>query len=278
MGSKTVLSGTFTDTSLPIIRNDALLSKGSLFLFDPSHSQGAFEGTASQTVVPNVAWREAAGLMPGETQASLAGAVFLNLAAGEILVERTPKKGVHIINSLVNQTADRNWNIWPSDKIRDYMVTNGATHKFYVSLWTKRTRKGLGPAGSVFHLFRNPVGTMFIAPDEGLNGNGRSNYRTVNTNGGVEPFVRFTNTDVNGVTGAPDLFQLGAGMLSSYSGNTYRNRQNSVILYRAYIEDLTVSGRTYAEVDALDYALYQAAFAEGGRYAGDTYTDPAMLP
>ena len=44
------------------------------------------------------------------------------------------------------------------------------------------------------------------------------------------------------------------------------------------IEDLTVSGRTYAEVDALDYALYQAAFAADGRYHGDTNTDPSTLP
>ena len=279
MGFKTVLTGaTFADSSLPIIRNDALLSKGSLFLFDPSHSMGGFNGTASQTVVPNIAWKEASALMPGETAETLSGKVFLNLAPGEIMVERTAKKGVHILNSLVNQTTDRNWNIWPSGKILNYMVQNGSAHKFYVSLWMKRTRKGLGPAGSVFHLFRNPVGSMFIAPDEGLNGNGRMNFRTVNTNGGVEPFVRFSNTDINGVTGSPDLLQLGAGMLSSYSGNTYRNKQNSVILYRAYIEDLTVSGRTYAEVDALDYALHQEAFAVGGRFYGDAYTDPSMLP
>lgn len=143
MGSKTVLSGTFTDTSLPVIRNDALLSKGSLFLFDPSHSMGMFEGSAAGTVVPNVAWKEAAAFMPGETQESLAGKVFLNLAAGEIMVERTPKKGVHIINSLVNQKADRNWHIQPSSKLAAYMVANGATHQFYVSSWLGRTRRGL---------------------------------------------------------------------------------------------------------------------------------------
>lgn len=277
MGSKTVLSGMFTDMSLPIIRNDALLSKGSLFLFDPSHSMGGFEGTASQTVVPNVAWKEASALIPGETADSLSGKVFHNLAAGEILVERTLKKGVHIINSLINQTADRNWHIQPSSKLAAYMVANGASHKFYVSLWLGRTRRGVGPAGSTFHLFNNP-GNMFIAPSDGLNGIGRLNYRATDDNGGAVPHQRFTNTDINGVTGAPSTFQLGAGMLSNYTGATYRNKQNSVILYRAYIEDLTVSGRTYAEVDALDYALYQAAFATGGRYFGDTYTDPVTLP
>jgi hypothetical protein len=43
-------------------------------------------------------------------------------------------------------------------------------------------------------------------------------------------------------------------------------------LYRLYIENLTVSGRTWAEVDAIDYALYQAAFGAGGRFADDTFT------
>ena len=277
-GFKTVLTGAaFSDTSLPVIRNDALLSKGSLFLFDPSHSKGAFAGTASGTVVPNIAWKEASALMPGETADSLSGKVLLNLAAGEIMVERTPKKGVHIINSLTKQTADRNWHIQPSSKVAAYMLANGATHKFYVSMWLGRTRRGVGPAGSSFHLFNNP-GNMFIAPSEGLNGIGRLNYRATDDNGGAVPHHRFTNTDINGVTGTPSTFQLGAGMLSSYTGATYQNKQNSIILYRAYIEDLTVSGRTYAEVDALDYALYQSAFAAGGRYADDTWTDPATLP
>lgn len=278
MGVKTVLTDTkFKDTTLPIIRNDGILSKGSLFLFDPSHSMGTFDGIAAGTTVPNVAWKEALGMLPDETISSLSGKVFHNLASGEIMVERTAKKGVHIVNSLVNQTADRNWHVQPSSKIAAYLAANGVTHKFYVSMWLQRTRRGVGPAGSTFHLFNNP-GNLFIAPSEGLNGIGRLNFRAVDTNDGAVPHNRFTNTDVNGITGTPNTFQLGAGMLSSYTGATYRNKQNSLIIYRAYIEDLTVSGRTYAEVDALDYALYQAAFAPGGKFADDTYTAPSTLP
>lgn len=277
MGFKTVLTGTtFTDKALPIVRNDGILTQGSLFLFDPSHSLGAFSGFAADTIVPNVAWKEAAALT-GETESALSGIILHNLAAGEIKVERTPKKGVHIINSLVNQTTDRNWHVKPSSRIASYMVANGVTHQFYISMWLERTRKGTGPAGSSFHLFNNP-GNMFIAPDEGLNGIGRLNYRAVNTNGGVAPHKRFSNTDTHGVTGNPTTFQLGSGALSSFTGATYRNKQNSIIIYRAYIEDLTVSGRTYAEVDALDYSLYQEAFAVGGKFFGDTWTDPATMP
>lgn len=34
----------------------------------------------------------------------------------------------------------------------------------------------------------------------------------------------------------------------------------------------------HGDVEAIDYALYQAAFAPGGKFYGDTYTDPATLP
>ncbi len=47
------------------------------------------------------------------------------------------------------------------------------------------------------------------------------------------------------------------------------------VFYSAYMENLTVSGRSWAEVHALRQAQKASAFAEGGRYYGDTWTDPA---
>jgi len=52
----------------------------------------------------------------------------------------------------------------------------------------------------------------------------------------------------------------------------------SWIFYRAYMEDLTVSGRTYAQVDAEDLALFTEQFAVGGRYHNDTFTNPTTIP
>lgn len=52
----------------------------------------------------------------------------------------------------------------------------------------------------------------------------------------------------------------------------------SAILYRVYMEDLDVSGRTAAQVDALDRAEYIKAFSAGGRYFGDTWSDPSTIP
>jgi hypothetical protein len=81
---------------------------------------------------------------------------------------------------------------------------------------------------------------------------------------------------VNGQTGSITTLRNTLAMwgaLNAYStamgGST---AAPSFILYRFYLEDLTVSGRSYAEVDAIDYALWQTDFGAGGRFAGDTFT------
>ncbi|MDQ0731137.1 hypothetical protein QFZ57_001931 [Arthrobacter sp. B1I2] len=38
-----------------------------------------------------------------------------------------------------------------------------------------------------------------------------------------------------------------------------------------------MSGRSYAQLEALDAALYAEAFGVGGRYYGDSFTDPAKI-
>lgn len=49
----------------------------------------------------------------------------------------------------------------------------------------------------------------------------------------------------------------------------------SYIFYSLYIEDCTVSGRTQTEIRAWRDAQFIADFAPGGRYANETWTDPA---
>lgn len=60
------------------------------------------------------------------------------------------------------------------------------------------------------------------------------------------------------------------------TGNAH-HRMPSMILYRFVLEDLTVTGRSFATADAIDAAQFAAAFGTGGRYNGDTYTDPATI-
>jgi len=51
----------------------------------------------------------------------------------------------------------------------------------------------------------------------------------------------------------------------------------SMIFYRFYCEDLSLSGRTREAVAALDDELFAEAFAVGGKFYGDTYTDPSTF-
>jgi hypothetical protein len=81
--------------------------------------------------------------------------------------------------------------------------------------------------------------------------------------------------------GSGDTVAAAAGSIifgNGGSGSALTNQCPSDIFYRGYCEDLTVSGRTYADVDALDKALWDAAFAAGGRFAGDTFTAPSTFP
>lgn len=55
------------------------------------------------------------------------------------------------------------------------------------------------------------------------------------------------------------------------------NSSPSYVLYRVYIEDLSLSGRTYEQVKSIDDAEHAKAFGIGGRFHGDTWSNPATL-
>lgn len=68
------------------------------------------------------------------------------------------------------------------------------------------------------------------------------------------------------------------GVLGTHSVSSADvNQGSSHVIYRSYVEDLTVSGRSRSAVEAIDRALWETAFAPGGRYYGDTYSDPAVV-
>lgn len=289
MGQKVVLSDvTFTDTSLPIILNDPILSSGSLFLFDPSHSQGVFSGVpASGGSVPNVAWSEAAAILGSGTSSSLAGVVTSTnpTEASKSLVERTTKLGVHQIISLVAQTVANNWIVSLPTPIRDYLYAHRTDHSFYFSMWHKVTRPGIANSAnqSPIHYASNTVNYLFFA-QSGLPTSAGSNKRSYPSGIG-DPNVaagqeRFLNINPTAQTGAGvsngNNIDFGLGNFGSWQAFNL-NKCSSRIIYRVYVEDLTVSGRSYATVDAIDYAMYQAAFTSGGKFYDDTYTAPSTI-
>lgn len=288
-GIATVLQTTLTDASLPVIDlTDRLLTAGSLLLIDPTHSSSPWPAgvPANAAVLPNVAWKRA-NAMIGAGDASSLGVYFDDLhQAADAMFERTPKGGIHGIYSQVNNgNANRGAALRVQVAIRDYLYTNRA-HRFYMSVWHRRTRAASIAGGALQRNAQIADATqgaqrqINFDPSETF-GNTQTGFREAIVRNTVG--VQMRSVDGSGYNTAAPAASANLCATAFQWGNygigqtAWANKSASDVFYRAYIEDLTVSGRTYAQVDALDYALWQAAFATGGRYIGDTFTDPATF-
>lgn len=299
MPQKIVISDvTITDTSIPKLRDDPLLADGSLFLFDPGHTFGSIGAgvPGGGTPLPNVAWKEAAAVLGAGTQASLAGTVVRvdADAAGLWKIERTTKGGIHGISTQAGgQTIGRNWYAKTPQAVADFLRANAATRAFYFSVWRKITRPlsaAANPAPqSPFHLANDTSNALFymsggsFTPSASGNPtafNGASRFPDLHDGqqaAGTDVFLAGSTVNKIGNVNAGTTCDFGVGTFDAWDSYNW-NKAASYVLYRVYIEDLSASGRTFAQVQALDLALFQAAFGAGGRFSGDTYTNPSTLP
>lgn len=298
MGKLLRLHGvSLTDTTAPkIITRDKIESAGSLMLFDGNHQFSQFSGLpGSGADIPNALSNIAAGLLGvGEVQTAMKVIAVSADSPTLFKKERTLKGGIHgIVTQSGAQASAQMYFMCASDSIRNY-VRDNPTHTFYFSLWQRITRKALAsPASQAPFYFTNGVSatTNYRFHMQGGQPFPSATSPSVWRGSKVDPAAsdkdvandtnRFTSLAVQGNSGngpvGTDPIALGVGTYSAWNALNY-NAGASRIIYRAYIEDLTVSGRTYAEVEAIDYALYQEAFAPGGKFYGDTYTAPSTLP
>lgn len=292
MGKIIRLTGvSLTDNSAPrIILRDPIESVGSLFLFDGARQYGQFSGLppASQTI-PNVLSDRAAALLSAH-----ASSLDLTVASGSItskagifLAERTGKGGIHGISTLSgNQTTADYYVLLAPDVIRAH-IQNNPTRSFYASIWSVVTRQGIHNAAnqSIFHQAPNTNNLVFAFPGGTPSYGNNLGFSTSPSGhdygtGPTVPYARFGALGWSQHIGAgpgTSPLEFGVGNFGAWSGFN-QNKTASRIIYRAYLEDLTASGRTFAQVQAIDYALFQAAFAPGGKFADDTYTSPSTLP
>lgn len=296
MGTLLKLTEAFTAPTGRVVKPDMVLPPelGALILLDGGHSAGGFGvGMPAQaTYFPNVAEADALALIGSGTTQTLGGQLLIGGAewAGAA-GERTSKGGLHVA---VRQDALGLSNgavVDLGSAIDGYIVAN-PTHDYYVSLWERVTRAGqvalVPPLPSLAIVtFSGSATGNYLAIFDQVNSNPtisppRLGARTAgvppNTDGDI-----FRSIGVSQITGA---FTGGVatsvipwGSMGAWAGLLSATPAASLsrIFYRMYIEDLTVSGRTYAEVDAIDYSLWQEAFAEGGRFYDDTWTEPAVL-
>lgn len=290
MGIKYLLDGAnFTDPAMPIIRDDPVLADGTLLLVDLGHSLGRIAAglPAEGSAIPNIAYRQAATLIGSGDQASLSPTWSTSgLTSGDAIVERSGKLGLHVIMSQVNDEEGDNARVAFPAAIKQYMLDH-PTHDYALSVWERLTRPAVAGAtadieAGIYNSFIGPATSnnlMLFSRFQGYPGV-RLGARgmSVQAAGNV-----LRNMAVDGFTGTlpASLSQIeavwtcgGYGAFATYM--THKSR--SAIFYRMVFEDLTASGRTYADFDAADLAAFNAAFAAGGRFYGDTFTDPATLP
>lgn len=298
MGKLLRLHGvSLTDAKAPkIITRDKIESIGSLMLFDGNHQFGQFSGLPLVNAsVPNVLSNKTAELLGvDEDVTNLIVAQSAGTDVSLFKRERTSKGGIHgLITQAGGQVSLHNYFLRANTAVQEYMRDN-PTHTFYVSLWQKITRKATGDTASPQAPFYFTNGVASTAnfrfhmegsvafPRLGTPTNKGATVIPAGTDAEVANGTnRFTSLAVQGNFGTgpvgADAVTFGVGTNAAWNGANY-NKAASRIIYRAYIEDLTVSGRTYAEVEALDYVLFQEAFAAGGKFFGDIYTNPSVLP
>ncbi len=307
MGKILKLNGiTITNPDAPsILQYDAIESKGSLLLFDGAAPTAPFVGVPETNATIFNVLRANAITLTGSTTA-VDFVVAQKSSHSLFRVERTLKGGIHgIVTQAGAQDATVSggggaggslaYVLHGQSALGDYIRAN-PSHQFYTSIWSKTTRLGLtssapqspfhftnGVAATTNNFFHNQGGLFF--PQSGVTFIGRFAIPSLDdinvANASSVPYNRFASLGFTGVNGnspaASDRIQLGVGTFSAWNSLNF-NKAPSRIIYRAYIEDLTVSGRTYAQVHALDKSLFDAAFAVGGKFYGDTYTSPSTIP
>ena len=295
-GTKIVLDTTFTDLTLPKIRIDPVVpDAGALFLYDPNHPESPVTGAvANGLLLPNLVQAQATAM---GAPASLPGSVNIGSSYLGALgfVERSGKGGLHFsIGTTQADTSTRYARVDGADALRTYLNANKG-HSFYHSAWQRITRASGAVVGAGNPMAR--VGASFQLPYFYTRTTGTSPGRTVYpvdarnigwfTYGAVGAAASGVGTTAKSDTG-PAMW---AGAVSDFTAiadissssiiwndskaTTTNTNGASTIFYRAYVEDLTVSGRTYAQVQALDYAEFtKQVLTAGGRYYNDTFTAP----
>lgn len=276
----------FTDTTLPLYPLESV--PGTILHIEPARSPSLVGVPANNSTIPNLAtWMPAAGVVVKSS----------NMVAGVGVVERSTKGGIHAIRTQANTFCQ--WGIVPNQAVRQYLQDN-IGHKFYLSTHGRITRTPVAggnaaldahwtitfsTAASDTRLLMAALANAVVNPVVNSNIKVTKKYPEASLVGAAaSPF--YMGAAVQGYTGPIDidaagselktpLFMVGAGWPFNNSGTGGASK----LFYRAFLEDLTVSGRSETEIRDIDYAWFNAdVLSAGGRYYGDTYTAPSTLP
>jgi len=296
-----ILPGSLNNSgNLPVAYDDQLISAGTLVLWEPAHPMNPFSGLPAapafasgqyaDTPMPNIAKVSARNLL-GNQSANVMPIFHRNDGSNaaapntSMLMERSALGGLHVITSQATMANSRQASLQLPATIQSYILAN-PTHSYYLSVWYSITRAALSSMSMPYAYIGSTSGVGSIICNEGITGHlGSAPMQASSTSPSKNTVGNTIEQWANTFQGTPPTSTtnliatpFGFGQIASQYGDGARNVDFSAIMYRVFFEDLTVAGRTFAQVKAIDDALYAAAFAAGGRYYGDTFTNPSALP
>lgn len=271
------------------------LSAGPLALIEFAHPNNPIPAgvPANGAVIPDLAASLTAATL-GQAPGDLTVASTVGGSSVKVKMERSSKGGIHTINSRTQQTSP--YELWDIalDAARLAFLNAHNDHDIYVSAWWRETRApaagyaealhpaGIRRSGNVSDAANRwvSVGAFNTAPNlTPPVGNARRAGGASMVSGGSGSAALFVADAATEAYGLPTPFVVNAPLVRSTTAQSSQvNKTPSVLLYRVYVEDLTVSGRTADAVAAIDLAEFQEmVLTSGGRYYGDTWTDPATF-
>lgn len=278
-----VLPFVASDPNIQVIYPDPIIDKGTVMMWDTSRSDASV--FANGTVFNDLAM-DTSYAMLGADKNSLSSALAVPNYPAEFLTERTTKGGLHVMttqNVLSGLGADgRMINLPLSSAVKSYM-NNNSTHTFHVSFMGVFTRKPT--TERPFFMFgTTSYTTNYYFNMRQTSTNSSADNSMPSTNATYQPSrfpdvgVPFMFTiEVSAKTGTWDLTgNIRSGIFQGVFSTVSAGGLASFIAYRVTINDLTVSGKTGATKRAEDLALFNSLFGSGGKFAGDTWTTPAI--
>lgn len=268
-----------TDPNIPVDVADPILTSGSLLLVEPSNLTAFSDGGLSYNIAGDIA--------SGIVSADVSVGATLSVSSGlQGQIEETAKGGLHVA---ISQTVEISSGsgvvaVYPQ-WLLDYLLDN-LGHNYYWSIWRSGTRVVAAGSNAIqYGMIRNAGnGTYATAfAHDRVYPTTNNGSRTAGSNSLGPSLLNVGAVPQAGITaiGEPVGLRSLAGwgrILPFNTGAGDSLRLPSWVWYRSYVEDLTVSGRTYAEVDAADNALFtQQVLTAGGRFYEDTFTAPAAL-
>lgn len=284
MGRKLVIPGISIDPSAPVLPSidQAMPAAGMLVFIEPGHPYNpAPAGLAIGSYLPNIAVdqaRVATGITSTDDVAYKPRLIAMGANAGA--VERSAKGGLHLIPAKTNPGG-----LALTYSVNDRPAGEGALatwldgHKadsLYIALWGRWTRALGALAGSGYSIgtvaASNSLGQFFARQGT----TGELAYPTDARRLGVTAENMQTPTLAPFFIDAAFASPAATNIISMFrpfalSPHTDANSTPAAVFYDYIVEDLTLSGRTYAQAHAAWFAKYtRDVKTAGGRYYGDT--------